>query len=282
MTCRVLAAGMIELHFYGDLPPGSRAGIQGHLRQCAECRRALEDLSLIRSALASRPDVAAPPGGDWSGFMAGLDGALRRAPTGISGARSAAVAALPIRRRLAPYFATAALLALVTLSVLTVARHRPAVAPGPDVSDAVRTPEAIADASRDAGLVSLSGQHFQRSKLVVLGLATRDAGGAAGDDWAYERELASTLLSDTRLYRLAVEERGMNTLAGVMRDLEMVLLQASMSSQPDPASLREIQRLIRRRDLLTKMNVVDGGGTWNTIDTRDRGWPAESGPVRHK
>jgi hypothetical protein len=106
----------------------------------------------------------------------------------------------------------------------------------------------------DSALASLSGQHFERSKLVVLGLATRDAKVDPGN-WDYERELASTLLGDTRLYRIAAEERGMNTLAGVMRDLELVLLQTSMSEQHDAASLEQLQRLIRRRDLITKMNV---------------------------
>ena len=106
---------------------------------------------------------------------------------------------------------------------------------------------------RDPALSALSDQHFERSKLVVLGIATKDARQA---DWAYERELAGTLLSDTRLYRVAAEERGMQALAGVMRDLELVLLQTSMSEQRDTASLEQLQRLIRRRDLITKMEVV--------------------------
>ena len=84
---------------------------------------------------------------------------------------------------------------------------------------------------------ALSEQHFERSKLVVLGLANKDARKAGGDDWAYERGLASNLLNDTRLYRLAAEERGMKTLAGVMGDLEIVLLQTSLADAPDRAAL---------------------------------------------
>ena len=37
------------------------------------------------------------------------------------------------------------------------------------------------------------------------------------------------MLSDTRLYRLAAEDRGMKDLARVMGDLETVLLQTSLS-----------------------------------------------------
>ena len=100
--------------------------------------------------------------------------------------------------------------------------------------------------------MAVSGQHFERSKLVVLGLTTKTG---RQDDWAYERGLASSLLSDTRLYRLAAEERGMQPLADVMGDLELVLLQASMADEPTEASLHQLQRLIQRRDLLTKMDA---------------------------
>jgi hypothetical protein len=41
-----------------------------------------------------------------------------------------------------------------------------------------------------------------------------------------------------------------------MRDLELILLQTSMTEQADPAALAQIQRAIRKRDLLQKMDVV--------------------------
>jgi Putative zinc-finger len=269
MTCAVQAAGTIELYFYGELPLSERPGVEAHLEHCAECRQALDDLTLIRAALSSRPDVATPPGGDWSAFMTRLDRAIQQ-PNGqlveIDSHRSRRGTAA-LGRRLAPYLAVAALLALATTAALLVsskARQRdedrpPVVATGP--ARELTPAPAAAPIAPDAALVSLSGQHFQRSKLVVLGLATRDAAKPGKDDWAYERELATTLLGDTRLYRQAAEERGMDGLAGVMRDLELVLLQTSMSQEPDRESLEQLQRLIRRRDLLTKMNVVYAGGS---------------------
>jgi hypothetical protein len=106
----------------------------------------------------------------------------------------------------------------------------------------------------------LSEEHFERSKLVVLGLVTKEAQPGAPVDWTYERSLASSLLNDTRIYRLAAEDRGLTALAGVMRDLELVLLQTSFTDDKDPASLPQIQRLIRKRDLLGKMDVVTTTG----------------------
>jgi hypothetical protein len=95
---------------------------------------------------------------------------------------------------------------------------------------------------------------------VVLGLAAKNPQKVRPADWAYERQLASTLLSDTRLYRLAAQERGMRTLAGVMSDLELVLLQTSHSDETDTATLSRLQQLIRKRDLVTKMEVVLSSG----------------------
>jgi hypothetical protein len=259
MKCHLQAAGTIELYFYGELPHDERVAVQAHVSGCVECRQALADLTMIRAALAGRPDVATPPGGDWSGFMGRLDAAVvveqsRRVTDG-----TADVGTVPARRRLAPYLALAALLALVTVGVLAVLQQRgappqsasrsvPSIAPAPppEVRHASLTSEP------DPGLMAGSGQHFERSKLVVLGLTTKTG---QQDDWSYERGLASSLLSDTRLYRLAAEERGMQPLAAVMRDLELVLLQASMTNDPTEASLHQLQRLIQRRDLLTKMDA---------------------------
>ena len=266
MSCHLQASGTIELYFYNELALAERAEVQVHVGRCAECRAALDDLSVIRAALAVRPDVATPPGGDWSGFMARLNTRIAREAEENAGPfeapRPANVVAISLRRRVAPYLAAAAVLALVTIFSVVMVKQRPAEEPGvaavqPAALEHVPPAAQIVRASHpgfaDPGLTAVSDQHFERSKLVVLGIATKDAGQA---DWAYERELAGTLLSDTRLYRLAAEERGMQSLAGVMRDLELVLLQASMSEQRDAASLEHLQRLIRRRDLITKMEIV--------------------------
>ena len=264
MICEIQAAGTIELYFYGELAIEERAGVQAHLKQCAECRQAFEDLSVIRAALATRPDVATPPGGDWSGFMIRLDAALKQSATVTARADgSTRVPAMPVRRRLVPALAMAALLALVTFSVVLVLRqHNSVVIPGdrqpPGTASAPPAAESTVQAADP--FVTLSDAHFERSKLVVLGLATKDSSALNAADWSYERDAASSLLRDTRLYRAAAEERGLSTLAGVMRDLELVLLQTSMAERPDPASLQQLQRLIQRRDLITKMNVMAAAG----------------------
>ncbi len=254
-TCEIQASGAIELYFYGELEGAEHHEIALHVRGCEACRLALEELAVIREALDARPIVAAPAGGDWTAFMARLGAAVRHEEE----SRGTAVVAFE-RRRARPsytgYLAMAALLALVTMSVLFVARG--AVAPQqPASNDAGATERATRQPEPDPGLATVSEQHFERSKLVLLGLATRDAEQAAS--WEYERDLAGSLLNDTRLYRMAAEERGMTRLAGVLRDLELVLLQTSMTDTQDAAGLAQLQRLIRKRDLLGQMEAVSVG-----------------------
>jgi anti-sigma factor RsiW len=270
--CHLQAAGTIELYFYGELDAHARTDVERHLATCAECRQALDDMRTIQEALATRPDVSTPPGGDWSGFMSRLDDAIRHE----SEPELVAVGSTARRYsgRYLIYAAMAAMITLVSISVGYMLHARRqlqesalagTVSPAPAPSQPAIVPASAPAASAtpawspDLALVSLSEQHFERSKLVVYGLANKDAHRSSAQDWAYERQLASTLLSDTRLYRQAAEERGLKSVARVMGDLELVLLQTSMSSNPEPATLQQIQRLIHKRDLVTKMDVVVSG-----------------------
>jgi hypothetical protein len=251
--CGIHASGAIELYFYGELEGAERRDIARHVRGCEACRQALEELALIREALDTRPDVCAPEGGDWTAFMTRLDAAVRRERRQQQAAGIVTFETVRTARpSYAGYLAMAALVALVTMSVLFVARSRGPLVPGAEPGGT-----AIQRAARpepDPALATMSEQHFERSKLVVLDLATRDVGEPA--NLARERDLAAALLNDTRLYRMAAEERGMTRLAGVLRDLELVLLQTSMTESEDPRALAQIQRLIRKRDLIGQMESV--------------------------
>jgi hypothetical protein len=261
--CDVQASGGIELYFYDELEAGERDEIVRHLKGCRDCRQALEEMTVIRKALDARPAVSAPPSGDWSAFMARLNEAVAREGSVQRGANAAVFPAAtparaPGRQSAVALLMMAALLTLVTISVVFVARSRGAVTGSRvavDARDAGRADTGDVPAE-STSLSAVSQQHLERSKLVLLGLTSKDVQEASGADWTYERELAGRLLTDTRLYRMAAEDRGLDALAGVMRDLELVLLQTSMTEGADPAALSQIQRAIRKRDLLQKMDVV--------------------------
>ena len=229
-VCELFASADVELFFYDELDAVDRARVEMHLRSCEPCRQRLEDLHAIRCALASRPAVDAPPAGDWSGFMRRLDQNVAQTahapnPRTFESANHGTIE----RWNLRTISALAAMLALVTLGVILAARFRlePATQLARDVP-AARPPAPAANA--------------------------RPA------DWEYERTLAGTLLLDTRLYRQAALQGGVSDVERVMRDLETVLLEASMSDAHDRAALERVQRLITKRDLVVKMQVIAAAG----------------------
>jgi hypothetical protein len=176
-------------------------------------------------------------------------GRLKPASTGTSRLKPASTSFL---------LATAALLAMVTLGVYFAAKGRSSyVEPAAGV---VRSGQPPAIPVATAGLRAAGEQHFERAKLVVLGLAAKEPATTHVEDWSYERELAASLLNDTRLYRMAAEQRDDASLAGVMRDLELVLLETSMSEHGDKDALAQIQRLIEKRALIEKMTSVAPAG----------------------
>ncbi len=252
-TCEYGHSGDLEAYFYGDLPPAERHRLEAHLRGCGGCRAALEELAAIGDALETLPVVAAPEGADWSGFMERLD--ARLAAEAVRGRRGGG------RMSAASLLALAATLALTTLGVVLAmqATHR-ADAPAAAAARTAAPAPLSFEGADIAAFQALTEEHFERSKLVVLGLAAKDPARAGAADWGYERELAARMLTDTRMYRMAAEDRGLGSIASVMRDLELVLLQASFTDDRDPASLPRLQRLIRRRDLVAKMDAVSLSG----------------------
>ena len=270
--CELFDSPDVEMYFYGELDPLDRGRVEIHLRGCEPCRQRLDDLHAIRRALASRPVVDAPPAGDWSGFTRRLDEAVARTPEPsnlrtFESPDSKLKTLEPWNRR--TLIAVAATLALVTAGVLVTARFRTAPIANLAVSGNAKAGEAGPAKAGEVGAVRAvrpdrtlregSAEHLERSKLVVLGLATRDP-HTRSRDWQYERALAATLLTDTRLYRQAAIHDGADDVARVMRDLETVLLEASMSDKNDGAALERVQRLIAKRDLVVKMQVMAAAG----------------------
>jgi hypothetical protein len=249
MICTWHDGGTVELYFYGELDAAARARFEAHLPGCKTCRIALEDLSAIREALAARRRDARPPGGDWDPFMTRL---VARLDAESAGRR-------PWSWRSGVLLKIAATVAVAAAGVLGGfqlqrwrAEHVAPVTTTASEAPVMRTPS-------DA-LAVAADQHLERSKLVLLGLAAKDPREARPRDWQYERQLASTLLADTMQFRLSAAEQGRADLADVLGDLETVLLQASLGDHSDPRALARLQRLIDRRDLLTKIEVMNAEG----------------------
>lgn len=248
-TCDRLEPGTIEQYFYGELPPHEAVRVEDHLRACAACREHIADLHAVADALAHESVVDAPAAGEWTGFMQRLEAQTSRA-SGTTWQRA-------VRRGAS---VAAVLTVIVIGGALGLRDARMASHGGSRQTVASVHAVQSADTTPRAALQTATAEHLERSKVVVLDLAMRDP-NEKPVDWQDERRLARSLLSDTRLYRLTAEEQGRTDIARVMRDLETVLLEASMSDGHDPKALSRVQRLISKRDLLMKMQVVSTSGT---------------------
>ena len=244
MSCMWHDRGSAELFFYGELDGGERERFGAHLEKCAVCRAALADLETIRDALAARRESAGP-GESWEPFMQRLNAALDRE----TAARTAGIGRAGALLRIAATLAIAAAGLWAGFAWQRARNDRPAPVTTQVSSGREHTPSAPT-------LVSATDEHLERSKLVLLGLAAKDARHASPNDWQYERRLAATMLADTTQYRLAAAEGGRADLAGVLGDLETVLLEASLGDESDPRALERLQHLIGKRDLLTKIQVI--------------------------
>jgi hypothetical protein len=247
MPCTHESDETVALYYYDELQGEERARFAAHVARCEACARALAELEDVRLALADR---AATRVGEveWEGFMVRLDRAIDAGatPNGLGLAKGATFRTQAGPRHLSRYSALAVAAALVMGIALGLLWQRRAL-------------ERTAPASTVAAAPALTAaeRHLDQARLVVLGLAARDAAAAGASDWAYERELAASLLPDTRLFRMAASDRGDARLANLLGDLETVLLQAAMSTDAEPPELRRLQRLIERRDLIGRMDLRD-------------------------
>jgi hypothetical protein len=239
-----------ELYFYEELSADERAEFERHLPGCQPCRDALDELAEIRAALAPLPAFAQRSHFEWAAFMRRLDAQIRG-----TGAPGEELAGRSSRMPAAVLAIAASLVIGIGTGMLwqreRARQERPA-ATGSEAAGAVdRSPGAQVRANvRDAAI-----HHLDRSKIVLLGLANKDAGAVSADDWAYERSLAASLLPDTRLLRLSALEAGDAELASLLNDLEVLMLQASFSAEPDRATLSRLQRYISHRDLLVRAEL---------------------------
>lgn len=259
MSCDEVTREAIELLAYGEAAPGERDTLERHLAACDRCRAEVEQLRTIRRAMSDRGVVDAPAGGDWTPFMSRLEARLDRLDRLRATTRQERTPRdrrfpsfrAPSEIRVASWSALAAMLLLgIALGTWWAHERR---APAPQAA----TAPAPGVVPQEVAVAAVTAAHLERSKLVLLGLSNKDAADTRVD-WSYERKMAGELLPDTSLYRLAAQRQRLPGLARVLRDLELVLLQASLSEDADAPTLARLQRVIRSRDLVTRVDTLSG------------------------
>jgi hypothetical protein len=132
----------------------------------------------------------------------------------------------------------------------------------------VSTAGASTQAQRDRVLLVVVGDHFDRSERILVEL-TNLTPTDDNVDIAAERDLAEELLTSNRLYRRTALDRGEESVATLLDELEPVLMQ--IAHAPDDmtaAELRRIQKRVESKGLVFKMRVLRNDARTATIPTQ--------------
>jgi hypothetical protein len=119
---------------------------------------------------------------------------------------------------------------------------------------------AIAQPGRESVLLVALGDHLDRSQMVLVEM--QHAQASSGDnlnqaDISAQQQYAEDLIADNRLYRQAATQEGDAGVAGVLEDLERILMEiANSPSKLDEKELEDLQKRIEDKGILFKVRVI--------------------------
>jgi hypothetical protein len=109
---------------------------------------------------------------------------------------------------------------------------------------------------RDRVLLVVVNDHFDRSERVLVEL-TNITPTDGNVDIGAERAVAEELLTSNRLYRRTALDRGEESVATLLDELEPILLQIAHAPEDMPADeLRRIQKRVEAKGLVFKLRVL--------------------------
>ena len=247
----------------GVLDAREQTDVAWHLERCSECALFVAQLQcIVRDARALPP--LQPPAAVWeriraeqraeseeqfatkTGSGAFFDSApQKKHPTPFSGAYWALATA------------AAVVLAFLAGRVIEQRHQREAVA---QIAAQTQAPEGSDVNSvsnmRERVLLVAVGDHLERSQMVLVELANAQTQGQL--DISAERQAADELLASNRLYRQTALQLGQANVAGVLDELERVLVEVARGpSEVSMAQLAEIQQRIEAQGILFKMKIVN-------------------------
>jgi hypothetical protein len=238
-----------ELIAFHDGEAAGREAIATHLSDCPECQAELARIDALLAALNSIP--VPEPAEDYGQRV--WQQISPRLPEKRAHWRDVLFSEPKTVGWLAPrrWAAAGAIAALVLAAFIAGRWSKPA---GPDVPVAVDQSKV-----RERILVMAVGEHLGRSEMVLVELANSgpQSAGQKKVNISGEQRRAEDLLEENRLYRQTALEQGDSALAGVLDELERVLLDVAHSPQQiTPVQLEDMRKRIEARGILFKVRVV--------------------------
>lgn len=223
------------MYYYGE--GDGAAEVRRHLDACEACRGQYANLQRVLNIVDSAPvpERAANYGAQvWRKLEPKLDGGR--------GLRARWLA--PVRWPLRHWTAVAAMAALVVAAFIA-GRHYPQ--PSGQMSAAGQVRERI--------LLVAVGDHLERSQMVLVELVNARPGEAL--DISSEQQRAGNLVAENRLYRQTAAHSGDARVAGVLDELEPVLLAiANGPAHLTPEQVDTLRQRIQGDGILFKVRVV--------------------------
>jgi len=229
-----LSEDELILHYYSEEDGSPGAG--RHLEQCDQCRTLYGSIAGVLHAVDSLPVPVRDEeygAGVWQRLESRLP--ARRRWWAEAGAWRGAGAAVAF---------ASLLVAAFLAGRFYPAAHQPA--PADSMADRQATERVL--------LVAVS-DFLERSQLVLIELNNANPAGKL--DISAERERAADLAGENRLYRQTAVHNGNTAMAGVLDDLERVLVDISHApSQLSPAEVVSLQQRLESAGILFKIRVL--------------------------
>lgn len=227
----------LVLFYYGESPDTQE--VESHLAGCDVCREDFRALQLVLNTVDSAPvpERSATYGQAVWGRIEGKLGIRRRPSFMRWWMWSPALAAL--------------ILAAFLAGRLT---HQ---SDGPTLAKNQRNVQlAGSQQVRERILLVAVGDHLERTQMVLAELNNAPE-GKGKLDISDERQIATELLDDNRLYRQTARSTGDTAVASVLDDLERVLIEIAHSpSEVSSEQLADLRQVIESRGVMFKVRVL--------------------------
>jgi len=120
-------------------------------------------------------------------------------------------------------------------------------------------PLEAASPVRERVLLVALGDHLDRSQMVLMEVSHSQTipGVMPQVDISAQQQFAEDLIADNRLYRQTAMQVGESNVAGVLEELERVLIEiANSPSKLNGKQLEELQKRIEKEGILFKVRVI--------------------------
>ncbi len=236
-----LSEEQLILHYYGE--EGDALTCEEHLEACPGCRELYGSLQRVLNVVDSLP---VPERGPEYGAEV-----WRRIQQRV-----------PSRRRWLPAFewrwaAASVAMAGLLIAAFIAGRYYPGIYPQTAKNAPTQLTAAADPQAGERVLLVAVGDYLERSQMVLIELANADTDSKAKLDISAEQERAASLVSESRLYRQTAEHTGDTAVAGVLDDLDRVLLNiANGPSEVSPAELEDLRQKLKAEGILFKIRVL--------------------------